>query len=177
MSRQYWKELLAWEVADGTAIANTTTETVIYPNITIPANYMADGRVLQLEVFGKLSTTATPTITFRVRWGGVAGTLLALTEAITNGSAVANVNWLLRAFIQTRVNGAAGALLVWGEAVVHSSATAVVSNIFSVSGFDAPAQVTADLSADTALAVTAAWSAASASNTLTGMGRLLGSWN
>jgi hypothetical protein len=38
-----------------------------------------------------------------------------------------------------------------------------------VSGYDAPAAVTVDLTADTALSLTADWSAASASNTLTGM--------
>jgi hypothetical protein len=177
MSRQFWAETLAWAVADGTAIANTTTETIIFPNVTIPANYMADGRCLELVATGKLSTTATPTITFRIRWGGVSGTLLAVTEAITNGSGVTNVNWAINAYIQTRANGATGSLLVWGYADVHTSATAIAANIFGVSGFDAPAAVTADLTGDTALALSAQWSAASASNTLTGMGYLLKSLN
>lgn len=168
MSRQYWSESLAWATADGTAVANTTTETIIFPNITIPANYMQDGRVLRLRAFGKLSTTGTPTITFAIRWGGVAGTLLATTEAITNGSGVANVNWEVEALIQTRVNGASGSLFVMGTAQVHTSSTAVVANTFGVSGFDAPAAVTVDLTADTALSITADWSAASSSNTLTG---------
>lgn len=169
MSRQFWGELLSWAVADGAAIANTTNETVIFPSVTIPANYMQDGRALRLFASGKLSVTATPTIIFAIRWGGVSGTLLATTEAITNGSGVTNVNWLVEAIIQTRVNGSAGSLLVMGQAIVHTSATAVVHNVFGVSGFDAPAAVTADLTADTALALTADWSAASASNTLTGM--------
>lgn len=177
MSRQTWQELLAWAVADGAAIANTTTETIIFPNVTIPANYMADGRALELTAYGRLSTTATPTITFRLRWGGVAGTLLAVTEAITNGSGVTNVNWEIYAVLQTRTNGATGSLFVMGSATVHTAAGTVVTNIFGVSGFDAPAAVTADLTADTALALTAQWSAASASNTLTGHLYLLKSLN
>jgi len=168
MSRQFWNETLAWATADGTAVANTTTETVIFPNVTIPANFMQDGRVLRLIAFGKLSTTGTPTITFAIRWGGVVGTLLATSEAITNGSGVANVNWQVDALIQTRSNGSSGSLFVMGEAKVHTSATAHVSNVFGVSGYDAPAAVTVDLTADTALSLTADWSAASASNTLTG---------
>lgn len=168
MSRQFWQETLAWATADGAAIANTTTETIVFPNVTLPANYMADGRALELIAYGRLSTTATPTITFRLRWGGVAGTLLAVTEAITNGSAVTNVNWEIYLVIQTRANGSSGSLFVMGSATVHTSATAVVANVFGVSGFDAPAAVTADLTADTALSLTAQWSAASASNTLTG---------
>ena len=64
MSRQFWQELLAWATSDGTAVANTTTETIIFPNVTVPANYMQDGRVLRLEAFGRLSTTGTPTVTY-----------------------------------------------------------------------------------------------------------------
>jgi len=168
MSRQYWSETLSWATADGTAIASTTDETIIFPNVIIPANFLQDGRVLRIIAFGKLSTTGTPTITFAVRWGGVAGTLLATTEAITNGSGVTNVNWKLEVYIQTRVNGATGSLFTFGDCHLHTSATAVAQNIFSVSGYDAPAAVTVDLTADSALSITADWSASSASNTLTG---------
>ena len=52
---------------------------------------------------------------------------------------------------------------------VHTSATAVSQNVFSVSGHDAPAAVSVDLTADTALSFTGDWSASSASNTITGM--------
>lgn len=177
MSRQTWEETLAAATQDGTAVANTTTETVIFPPITLPANYNQDGRLLRLTAYGKLSTTATPTITFAIRYGGVSGTLLATTEAITNGSGVANVNWAISALIQVRTNGSTGTLMVIGRAGVHTSATVVVENIFGVSGFDAPAAVTVDLTADATLALTADWSAASASNTLTGLVYALESLN
>jgi len=71
MSRQFWQEALWWAVTDGTAVANTTTETIVFPNVTVPANYMADGRALVVKAYGKLSTTVTPTIIFGLRWGGV----------------------------------------------------------------------------------------------------------
>lgn len=167
MSRQAWAETLAWMTADATALANATTEGVIVPNVTIPANYMADGRVLRARVFGKLSTTGTPTMTFAVRWGGAAGTLLANTEALTMGSGVTNVNFDLEIYVQTRANGSAGSLIVSGTCRVHTAAGTVLLNVFGVSGYDAPAAVTVDLTADTALAITGDWSAASASNTLT----------
>jgi len=48
MSRQAWNETLAWATADGTAVHTTTTETILFPNVTIPANYMQDGRALRL---------------------------------------------------------------------------------------------------------------------------------
>lgn len=168
MSRQFWGESLAWATADGTAIANTTTETIVFPNITIPSNYLQDGRALRINASGKLSTTATPTITFAIRWGGVAGTLLATTEAITCASGAANTMWHLNAIIQTRANGSAGSVFVAGLAIVNLTASTQTSQAFGLSGFDAPAAVTVDLTADTALSLTADWSAASASNTLTG---------
>jgi hypothetical protein len=168
VSRQFWGEAIWWAVADGTAVANTTTETIIFPDVTVPANYMQDGRVLRVRAFGKLSTTGTPTITFALRWGGVAGTLLATSEAITTASGAANTGWAIEALIQTRANGSAGSLFVMGEVQVNLTASTVTAGVFGVSGFDAPAAVTVNLTADTALSLTADWSAASASNTLTG---------
>lgn len=169
MSRQFWQEAVWWADADGTAVANTTTESILFVDQTIPANFMQYGRFLIVRAFGKLSTTGTPTMTFALRWGGVSGTLLATTEAMTMGSGVSNVNWSIEAYIQTRSNGAAGTLIVFGDVSVQTSATAVVAGTFGVSGYDAPAAVTVDLTAATALSLTADWSAASASNTITGM--------
>lgn len=165
MSRQFWSETLAWSTAAGTAVANTTDETAL-ASVTVPANYMSDGRILRLKAFGKLSTTVTPTITFAVRWGGAAGVLLATTEAITNGSTVTNVNWSIEVLIQLRTNGATGTAIAMGEAKLHTSATAIAENVFGVSGYDAPATATVDLTTDKALVLTADWSAASASNTI-----------
>lgn len=69
MSRQFWSELLAWATADGTAVNTTTTETIIFPNVTIPANYMQDGRVLRLTVMGRWGNviTAVPTFIWAIR--------------------------------------------------------------------------------------------------------------
>ncbi len=177
MSRQFWEELIAWATADGTAVANTTTEAIIMPNIILPANYMQDGRALRMKAFGKLSTTGTPTMRWSIRWNGVGGTVLAMTEDIAMGSGVSNVNWSLEALIQTRLNGSSGSLLVMGELKVHTAAGTVLQNVFGVSGYDAPAAVTVDLTADTPLSLTADWSAADALNTLTGMMYTLESMN
>ena len=158
-------------VADGTAVANTTTETVIFPasSFVISANFMNRHRALGFECYGKLSTTGTPTMTWTVRWGGVAGTIIGISEAITMGSGVSNVNWSLKGMIQSRSNGASGTLLCFGEVKVHTAAGTVLQNVLSVSGYDAPAVVTIDHTAAADLAFTADWSAADAANTLTGM--------
>ncbi len=176
MSRQFWSEALAWATADGTAIANSTTETIVFPNVTIPANYMQDGRILRCRAFGRHSTTGTPTLTFRLRWGGVSGTVLAASGALTTGSAVTAGMWGLEAVIQTRSNGATGTVFTIGMVEVGDDAASTVGSATNQHGADflgsagvaTPAAVTVDLTADTALSITAQWSAASASNTLTG---------
>src|SRR3990167_2894049 len=127
MSRQSWKEMLWWAVADGAAIANTTTETIIFPNVIIPANYQADGRVLAVRARGRLSTTATPTVRFRLRWNGVAGTVLWDSGVITCATVTAAL-WKIALDIQTRANGASGSLFVMGEAFVGGAAAPAVGS-------------------------------------------------
>lgn len=175
MSRQFWSEPLSWATADGTAVANTTTETIIFPDVTVPANYMQDGRVLRVTVRGRFSTTATPTIRFRARWGGVSGTVIWDSGTITTTTVTAAL-FGLELLIQTRSNGATGTVFVIGDAEVGSAAAPTVASatgapargFFGSAGDDTPAAVTVNLTADTALSISAQWSAASASNTLTG---------
>lgn len=178
MPRQLFEECIVWSVADGTAVANTTTETILFPNVTIPANYMQDGRALKLTAYGKYSTTGTPTMVFSIRWGGAAGTLLAKSTTITGGSGITNAMWMTEAWIQTRTNGATGTLFIHGLSALGSGLTTpAVGSATAAPGFSflssaasqiTPAAVTVDLTADTALSLTGTWSAASASNTTTG---------
>lgn len=166
MSRQYWQELLSWATSDGAAVVNTTTETIIYPNITIPANYLQDGRVLRVRAFGKLSTTGTPTMRWRTRFGGVSGTVMCDSGAITMPSAAANNIWSLEVIIQVRTNGSTGTVMALGEIGVGGVNT---FNPMGSAGATNPAAVTFDLTADFALSLTAQWGTASTSNTLTGL--------
>ena len=176
---------MVWTVADGTAIANTTTETIIFPNTTFPANYMQDGRALRITAYGRHSTTGTPTLTFRIRWGGVGGTVLAASGAITAGSAVSAAMWMLQALLITRANGSSGTIFTTGFAELGDDAASTVGSATNAHGRDfmgsagvaTPAAVTVDLTADTALAISATWSAASASNTLTGHNLIIESLN
>jgi len=178
-SRQYWCEMIAWATADGTAVANTTTEAIVFPNVTIPANYMQDGRALFAKLRGRWSNvvTAVPTLTWACRWGGVTGTVIATSGAIvTPATATTNAQWAVELEIQTRSNGSAGTVFAMGSVTMHEDAAptfGTVTNYGVVSpmgsaGVAAPAAVAVDLTADAALSFTADWSAANASNTLTG---------
>lgn len=179
MSRQYWAEQIYWATADGTQIVSSSTETIIFPNVTIPANYMADGRTLRLFASGRWSNviTAVPTLTFALRWGGVAGTILAQSPAIvTPAAATTSAPWHLELFIQTRANGASGSLFAMGYVTMTDGAAPTFGTVtnygvtasMNSTGTTVPAAVTVDLTADTALSLTAKFSAISASNNLTG---------
>lgn len=184
MSRQFWAETLTWATSNGTAVANSTSETILFPNITVPANYLQDGRVLRLRIFGAHGTTATPTLVFAIRWGGVAGTVLAKSAAVTTtsgvgGGASMTAPWSMEAIIQTRANGSSGSLMTNGEVILYTSTAGTAGTVTNYgmplplasgsTGGTTPVAVTVDLTADTALAVTATWSAASAANSIQGL--------
>lgn len=184
MSRQFWSETLAWATASGTAIATSTTETILFPNITIPANYLQDGRVLRGRAFFAYGTTATPTLIFTIRWGGVAGTVLSKTAANVMTSAVgggASMTAMgdIEFFVQTRANGSSGSLMTNGVVDYFTSTLGTAGTVANYgmtmpiasgsTGGTTPVAVTADLTADTALSLTATWGTSNAANSVQGI--------
>jgi len=179
MSRQYWSEALSWATADGTAVNTTTTETIIFPNVTIPANFMQDGRVLRLTARGRWGNviTAVPTFTWAIRWGGVSGTVLATSGAIISPAAATTAaQWLMEATLQTRSNGATGTVFTMGTITMMEDTVATFGTVanyglvqpMASAGVITPAAVTVDLTADTALSITIDFSASDAANAVTG---------
>lgn len=177
MSRQSWSELIAWATTDGTAIASSTTETVVFPNITLPGNYMQDGRTLRLYLMGRIGATGTPTMTWRLRWGGLSGTILCQSAAITLAAVTAAI-FEIQITMTTRGNGVTGSVfaaghILWGATIKTSN----TPDMMGSAGATVPAAVTVDLTADTALGITGQWSANSASNSVTGHNETLESLN
>lgn len=183
-SRQFWSETVSWAVASGTAVANTVTETILFPNVTIPANFMQDGRCLRLKAFGAYGTTAAPTLIFSVRWGGVSGTVLAkqaanVTTSGVGGGASMTATWDLEVLMQTRSNGATGTLMTNGVSRLFTSTLLTAGTVTNYgqpapivsgsTGGTTPVAVTADLTADTALALTVTWGTANAANSIQGL--------
>lgn len=182
MSRQFWQETLTWATSTPSAVTNTTTETILVPNVTIPANYMQDGRVLHVAGYGSYGTgTGPPTLIIGIRWGGVAGTLLAksgavTTTASTGGGASMTALWDFDFFIQTRSNGSSGSLMTNGKfgqytATVPTGGTVTNYGMYAAiasgsTGGSTPVAVTVDLTADTALSFTATWSGSSTAHSI-----------
>ena len=179
MSKQFWSETIAWATASGTAVNTTTTETILFPNVTIPANYMQDGRGLRIRANGQHSTAGSSTVTlvFTLRWGGVAGTVITKTAAITQLISLTAAFWDLDIVVQTRSNGATGTLIGGGTARVFGATAPTIGSAtgapaiapFTAGGQITPAVATVDLTADTALSLTVTHGASSASNTVTGL--------
>lgn len=185
MSRQFWSETITWATASGTAVANTGTETILFPNVTIPANYLQDGRALRLRLFGAYGTFSSTTgFTMTLRWGGVAGTVLAKTAVNVlsvsfGGGASMTALWDAEIIVQTRANGSSGSLMTNGKADFYSATLATggtVTNygmpvpiVSGTTGGSTPVAVTVDLTADTALSITGLWATANAANSIQGL--------
>lgn len=192
MSRQYWEETLSWATASGTAVHTTTTETILFPNVTIPANYMQDGRCLKITAFGAYGTTGTPGLVFALRWGGVAGTILCnsfnnvATSGVGSGASMTAM-WQLEIIVQTRSNGSAGTLMSNGTVTTFTSTLLTAGTVTNYgqtsplsSGSTAgttPVAVTADLTADTALSLTVDWDASNSANSIQGLNYTIESLN
>lgn len=181
MSKQYWNEAIQWATSTATAVASSAAETILVPNFVVPANYMQDGRAIRLTAFGSYGTTATPTIIFSLRWGGVAGTVLAKSSTFTTtsgvgGGASMTAMWSAEAIIQTRSNGATGTLMSNGVVNLFTSTAGTAGTVTNYgqplpvvsgsTGGTTPAVATVDLTADTALSFTVTWGTSNAANSI-----------
>lgn len=154
-------------VADGAAYASSTSATDVNPtpNLVIPANYLMPGSALLMIASGKFSTTSTPTLTVGSYWGGVAGTAICTSGAITTGSGVSNLSFFYQALLICRSVGSSGSIFGSGTLTLGTSTSAAAAYAVPQS---APAVVgSLDTTAAKALTFGATWGTNSASNTLT----------
>jgi hypothetical protein len=176
MPTQAWGQLLDgnFDIANGTT--NTTgAEAIVMPDKTIPAFYMTEGRAIRATVRFKFSNVITTpgSVTFRVRWGGVAGTLLAQTSAIAlNATAQTDIMGVLICDIVCRGRGGSGSLLAMGkvELAQELAASNNASNFMGSAGgatTNTPAAVTVTTIVDTLLSIT--YQSTVATGSMTGM--------
>lgn len=153
-------------ITAGAAYNTSTTLTDVSPTpqIVLPANLLDVGQILRLKAFGVFSNTVTPTLLLGFYYGGVAGTALAASAAITTASGVTNVPWEIEYEGRVRSTGSAGTIMGRGTLQLGTSVSAV-----SVSPIPVTALATVTIDTTTAKTVTvgAQWGTSSASNTLT----------
>ncbi len=110
----YHTSPLASTFADGAQVAATTTETILHPVYSFAANSQY---IFQGASFDISNVVTTPgTVRFRIRWGGVAGTVLADSGTLAmDTTARANFIGHLRAELEWRSVGSAGSAFCMGE--------------------------------------------------------------
>jgi hypothetical protein len=178
-----WLEPLSIIQADGTQISNTTTETIICPDYSIPAFLMSPSRTIYIWGFGVNSNVVTTpgTLTVRVRWGGVGGTQLLSTAAQgLDTTARTNALWNMEAKIVCRSEGATGTFMsggIWAQInVLSSTATNLLPALMGSAGTplaSGNAAVTVDTTTAKLLSVTAQFSVATSPTNLTCQQRII----
>lgn len=143
-----------------TTVANTTTETAL-ATYNVAANDAAVGAVYHIRAWGTCATTATPTMTFRLRLGGAAGTSMVAHAAITCRT-MSDGYWEAEAYISCATTGAAG---TWNPTfkVEHNF---IGLSTYTKLGPVTAASVVKDTTVSSDLVITGQWSAASASNSI-----------
>lgn len=180
--KQIWEGLIVTDGSqNGATISNTVTETILFPDITIPALYINDGKIMRYTAWGKFSNIVTSpgTLTFRLRWGGVSGTILAQSSAISlNATAQTDIMFQIWCDLVCRTNGSTGTILSMGmvELAAQLAASNNQPNFMGSAGGasgNTPAAVTVDTTTNQALSLTAQFSVANTGNSITGMVRTL----
>jgi hypothetical protein len=171
MSQQTWEETLIARIADATQISNTVSETIMLPDTAIPANYFYAGRVLRVKLFGVISNVVTTpgTLTFRARWGGVGGTALVTSGALTqHTTAHTNAPFWIEFLIACRLAGSSGTLFTCGHSFRTNAATPSTAppDVFPVEGTSG-AVASLDLASAGTLSLTAQFSVSTSPTNLT----------
>jgi hypothetical protein len=188
MPQQSYYAPLVVDIADGTQVLNTTTETILFPDYTFAANdpLIRVGSAIRIQCYFDMSfvITSPGTVTMRVRWGGSGGTVLAATGAYAPDptAALANRSGKLEALIVVRSIGTAGSMFCMGTWTLNDYDDATVTTLqgnlamgaFGSAGANTPAVVASlDTTTAKALSVTVQHSVATATTQTTGHLRIV----
>jgi hypothetical protein len=125
-----WREPLFVAIADG-PVLTAAAEALLVTDVTIKAGYMYPGRILKATMYGRASNAVTTpgTLTLRARWGGLAGTVLGASAALTQNIIVqTNISWWWEMYIVCRTQGTAGSFMTHGTAHRGNQAAAVAAD-------------------------------------------------
>jgi hypothetical protein len=179
---QAWVEPMETIIADGVQVSNTVTETIICPDFNIPAFYMAPGRSFRFWAFGVMSNVITTpgTLIMRVRWGGVAGTVVLQSAALgLDTTARTNSIWCMFGYLVIRSSGATGSMMSGGVAdfnVLSTTAANLLPQLLGSAGTplaSGSAPVTIDTTTAKLISFTAQFSVATSPTNLTCNQRIL----
>jgi hypothetical protein len=133
MDAQFYNDLRApFIVGDVTSVTLAATNKALYPIANVPAmgkDYWWGGKKVEIEVFGRITTAATPgNLTLALLYGTGAdanGTSLVASAAQTLVASQTNIAWRVYLRIHCRTPGSAGGLFAWGRAQFGTAVVAV----------------------------------------------------
>ncbi len=166
MSNQTFNEALVARVSSGTQISNTTTETILVPDFTIPAGYMYQGRWLRGRLRGKCSNVVTTpgTLTYRIRIGPTTLSTVSVTASAALGldtAARTDFGWAIDFDIICQTAGTGGTVMVMGNLEQNNLLTTTLANAeMLVIPQSAPAATTIDTTVANLLSISAQFSVA-----------------
>lgn len=166
------------DAGDVTIDSTVTTSETALRTFTVPADSLRVGDVLHVKVFGVVSrsTPFGPTLRIRLRWDGIAGTILGDTTFASASAAGTNILWVFEAYIHVRAIGGSGSVHCQAEfRNAGGSGSTFVRQVASVpsSGTDpagSTGTVTIATNAATTLVLSAQHSANTAGNIITSTG-------
>lgn len=167
-ARTYWKAPVPpLNFADGSAYASSVTLTDVSPapQVTVPAYLLELGTTICLKARGEFSNTGTPTLLLGFYYGGVAGTALAASSAVTTTTGATAWPWELQWEGKVRALGSSGSVKGTGRLLLGTALTSYA--LRPVPEVAASRTVTIDTTTAKAVTVGAQWGTNSSSNTLT----------
>ncbi len=150
----------------GSAYASSATLTDVSPAPQYTSQTWGPlyvGQKWRWVAYAIASNTATPTLLLGVYYGGVTGTALCTSGAITTTTAMSAWTWRIEVDSEVISTGTSGTIRSYGWIDIPTSATAVTRQQMNGTAQD----VTVNTTTTSALTVGAQWGASSASNTLT----------
>lgn len=146
-----------------TTVSNSSAEATL-ASMTIPAADAAVGAVYRIKAWGTCVVTGTPTVIFRTRIGGLAGTALASLAAITVRSGATDGYWSAEVLVTCVTTGASG---TWAPIFEGGhNFTGAVTTYTRWGPIASVANITRDSTAAQDLVITGQFNAASSSNIL-----------
>lgn len=131
MPEQLWvAPLKRTNIASAAAFNSFTTFTAVtpIPDVVIPANTLTPGYAIKIEAAGRFSSNGTPNLTFAAYLGGVAGTQVCSTAAMTTFTTAVNSVWRAEFDLYCWTEGTSGTCRVTGQVLgIMSSTSAVVA--------------------------------------------------
>lgn len=134
---------------------------------TIPAGSLnVVGRVLRFAAWGTLASTGTPTYTLGARLGGLAGTLVGATGAMTATAASVSAAWRLEGEFIVRQAGATGIIAIAGSTGWLVNTTAAAGALTIHGGVSSVTGAVINLTVPQIFVFTAACSASNIANAI-----------